>query len=588
MQHNSLYQTFSVATRRLALVLCLWVPGIFAADSAPKPLNVLILSPSANPWNEQTTDGLLSHMGKEGPHVVLHREIINPLGKRGVPAVSVEQLNARYANANIDYVIATTPTEGMLPYLKKAGNNLLPNAIKVYQGKSGKSFKATQSLDTPNILVVERPVLIDKALEQALQLHQPKQLYLFANPNSKGYLDKTLVAAVEALKQQGTLTAQVNYMPLMSTQGYIDYLRAQPAKDGMVFFTAEFKDANGPVVPAVMINTIAAGIDMPVVPYFGSMLNGNGLVGGYLQQPFMYGELLADVVLEHQQGRLFDYDTFRANEPEEERANYPVIPMHQNIFDDAQLHRLNLPHRKLPDDAIIINEQDDYFIPGNYVTEIAVIVAAFIVSIIAILITMVRHRTASLKRAEQKLSLANQQLSSDLFKSQQRALHIQTNLDESGIGFIILSLETGKVLDANQEWADTLGYSLDELKQLSLSDIDPSIPEHKIDRVLKGIRRDGKRHLQSRQRTKDGRLVDVDISLVAADATDDLPAHIVSFVVDISEEKAQATRLQQMYSAMAASRIGYVVLSLDGVKVLDVNSAMAGLWGLSKEEALKL
>ena len=45
MQHNSLYQILSAGTRRLALMLCLWVPGVFAADSALKPLNVLILSP---------------------------------------------------------------------------------------------------------------------------------------------------------------------------------------------------------------------------------------------------------------------------------------------------------------------------------------------------------------------------------------------------------------------------------------------------------------------------------------------------------------------------------------------------------------
>ena len=110
MQHNSLYQNLSAGTRRLALVLCLWVPGVFATDSALKPLNVLILSPSANPWNEQTTNGLLDHFAKEGPQVVVHQEMVNPSGKRGVPAISVEQLNARYANAKIDYVIANTPT----------------------------------------------------------------------------------------------------------------------------------------------------------------------------------------------------------------------------------------------------------------------------------------------------------------------------------------------------------------------------------------------------------------------------------------------------------------------------------------------
>jgi len=150
MQPNSLYQTLSVGTRCLALVLCLWLPSVFAAE---KPLNVLLLSPSITPWNEQTTDGLLAHFIQEGHRVVVHREVVNPSAKRGVPAISVEQLNARYTNANIDYVIATTPTEGMLPYLKQAGNNLLPNAIKIYEATSGRNFKATQSIDrqTPSL-----------------------------------------------------------------------------------------------------------------------------------------------------------------------------------------------------------------------------------------------------------------------------------------------------------------------------------------------------------------------------------------------------------------------------------------------------
>ena len=437
MQYHSLYQALTVGTRCLATVLCLWVPSVFASDNLVKSLNVLVLSPSVNLWNEQTTEGLLDHFDKEGHRVVLHRELVNPSGKRGIPAISVEQLNARYANANIDYVIATTPTEGMLPYLKKAGNNLLPNAIKVYEDKSGRRFKATLPEGQPNTLLVERAVYFDKALEQALQLHQPKQLYLFANPQGNGYYDKKLVTAVETLIQKGALTAQVNYMPLMSTQGYIDYLRAQSSKDGMVFYTVEFKDANGPVVPVNTINTIASAIDMPVVPYFGITLNGNGVLGGYLQQPFIYGELLADVVLEHQQGRLFDYEVYRANEPEEERANYPVIPMHESVFDDKQLHRLGIAHRNLPKDSRILDQQHMAFAPGDYLAEMVLAFAILLAGWVVLLIWMVRRRTTSLKLAEQKLSLVNQQLSSDLFKAQQRALHIQNNLDEAGICIVI-------------------------------------------------------------------------------------------------------------------------------------------------------
>jgi len=178
MQHNSPQLKRRYNWHIIAMLLFVLVPFSYAADSALKPLNVLVLSPSANPWNEQTTDGLLSHMGKQGPHIVLHREILNPLGRHGVPALTVEQLNARYANANIDYVIVTTPTEGMQPYLKNAGNQLLPNAIKIYEAKSGRTFKATQSSDVPNTLIVERYVkeLPDaiRVTEEAMLAHQER------------------------------------------------------------------------------------------------------------------------------------------------------------------------------------------------------------------------------------------------------------------------------------------------------------------------------------------------------------------------------------------------------------------------------
>ena len=196
MQHNSPQLKRRYNWHIIAMLLFMLVPFSYASDSAPKPRNVLILSPSANPWNEQTTNGLSDHFAKEGAHVLVHSEMVNPSGKRGVPAISVEQLNARYANAKIDYVIATTPTEGMRPYLKNAGNQLLPGAIKIYEAKSGRTFKATQSIDAPNTLLVENPVFIEEALKQALQLHQPKQLHLLALSQSSGYHNKDLFAAV--------------------------------------------------------------------------------------------------------------------------------------------------------------------------------------------------------------------------------------------------------------------------------------------------------------------------------------------------------------------------------------------------------
>jgi PAS domain S-box-containing protein len=273
--------------------------------------------------------------------------------------------------------------------------------------------------------------------------------------------------------------------------------------------------------------------------------------------------------------------------------------MHESVFDDKQLHRLDIAHRNLPKGSRVINQQHLSFAPGDYLAELVLAFAILLTGWVLLLLWSVRRRTQKLKAAEVKLSQANQQLSSDLFKSQQRALHIQTNLEQTGIGFIILSLDTGKILDANQQWCNLLGYTLDELKQRTLCDIDPSIHHDQLNRVLSGIRRDGKRHVQSRQKTKDGRMIDVSISLVTAEATETFPAHIVSFVTDITERIAREKEISQSrdllkqqseqfkrYLDSAPIPVTIVEGDKNGRRFTYVNDETLRVLGYSREEML--
>ncbi|MDH5696363.1 MAG: PAS domain S-box protein, partial [Dehalococcoidia bacterium] len=87
-------------------------------------------------------------------------------------------------------------------------------------------------------------------------------------------------------------------------------------------------------------------------------------------------------------------------------------------------------------------------------------------------------------------------------------------IDQSLDGIVVLDVDA-KVVEANQRFAEMLGYTLEEVHELHTWDWDKEFPPEKLMEMGRGIDEKGL-HLETKHHRKDGSVIDVDISISAA------------------------------------------------------------------------
>lgn len=144
-------------------------------------------------------------------------------------------------------------------------------------------------------------------------------------------------------------------------------------------------------------------------------------------------------------------------------------------------------------------------------------------------------------------------------------------IEESLNEIIVLDAETLRFLDANRGARDNLGYSIDELRQMTVFDIFPGIDDPiLLERRREFVRGERKMlQLEGRHRRKDGTFYDVEVHIQRV--ADD-PSKIVSFVLDVSARKraeAEAKAAEQRLSvAIETLPDGFVLFDADERLVL--------------------
>ena len=118
-----------------------------------------------------------------------------------------------------------------------------------------------------------------------------------------------------------------------------------------------------------------------------------------------------------------------------------------------------------------------------------------------------------------------------------------------------LTLPTGEV-NANQAFADILGYTREELQDKRWQDLTPpediEATQRRIEPLLKGDR-DAMR-FEKRYRHRDGHIVWADVSVAIRRDAEGRPLHFVTNVVDISTRKQAEERLQHLTMVLRALR----------------------------------
>jgi PAS domain S-box-containing protein len=145
--------------------------------------------------------------------------------------------------------------------------------------------------------------------------------------------------------------------------------------------------------------------------------------------------------------------------------------------------------------------------------------------------------------------------------------------------------EPGIFIEVNNYATTMLGYSKEELKKMSPKDIAAPQVISRIPSIVKGIIKKGPQTFEANHKTKDGRIIPVEISAHIFDFKGEQV--MLSIVRDISERKRREEDIQKSYNLyrilFEATGTANLLFDEEGTIIL-FNSRMESISGYKKEE----
>ncbi len=138
-----------------------------------------------------------------------------------------------------------------------------------------------------------------------------------------------------------------------------------------------------------------------------------------------------------------------------------------------------------------------------------------------------------------------QQRTTDLQIANTQLLDTQFAMEMAGIGIRWVDTETGRIVYSNKYASEMLGYSVEEMLTMRVQDIDPNFPSENLKQIIDTIRQHGHGQVETLNRTKDGRELQVEISIYYLPKRNDAPAKLIGFVTDITRRKEIELALRQ-------------------------------------------
>ncbi|MBK8018753.1 MAG: PAS domain S-box protein [Betaproteobacteria bacterium] len=170
-------------------------------------------------------------------------------------------------------------------------------------------------------------------------------------------------------------------------------------------------------------------------------------------------------------------------------------------------------------------------------------------------ITEIKQAAQELANHRYRLEELVEERTIDLQALHHKLLDTQFAMDKVGIGIHWVDLDTSRITYVNNVAADLLGYSVEELTGLTVGDIDPSFPLERFLEIRPRIRAQGHVQFESRQRTKDGRLIPVEVHIYYHEGTEFSAPRLITFVTDIARRKETEQALIQAKAAAESANL---------------------------------
>ncbi len=183
-------------------------------------------------------------------------------------------------------------------------------------------------------------------------------------------------------------------------------------------------------------------------------------------------------------------------------------------------------------------------------------------------------------------------LLSDITGRKQAELEYKTIIRTTVDGFWLVDMQ-GRFLDVNDAYCQLVGYSRDELLKMSIPDIEAiEKPEETVVRIVK-IRKVGGDRFETCHRCKDGRIVDVEVSVNYIEVGS---GRMFVFIRDITERKRAEKTLkesEERYRALVNLEgvVGEAIIMLQNTEQGEaiqtfVSDERSRITGYTKEELL--
>jgi len=159
-------------------------------------------------------------------------------------------------------------------------------------------------------------------------------------------------------------------------------------------------------------------------------------------------------------------------------------------------------------------------------------------------------------------------------------------IDQSSDGIAILD-EKGKIHEANQRFAEMLGYTPEEARELHVWDFEAQLNREQILERLRTMDESGN-HFETRHRRKDGTVFDVEISSNGAVYAGQ--KLIFSVCRDITARKQAEEKLreseQYLKTLFDATAGGILVIDPEMHKIIDANPAISQMIGVPRDQII--
>ena len=162
-------------------------------------------------------------------------------------------------------------------------------------------------------------------------------------------------------------------------------------------------------------------------------------------------------------------------------------------------------------------------------------------------------------------------------------IQLKATIDISMDGYWIVDMK-GHILQANEAYARISGYSIDELMNMSISQLEAAEEAEQIHAHIAKVVAQGYDLFETRHRHKDGHIIDIEISVAF------LPEfrHFCVFCRDISERKAMENELKaseaKFRSIIEVSPVPMALLNDEQLSLTFLNPAFVKTFGYSLDD----